>query len=136
MNSFTRLFMLLAIMVFAASPLMACCTSGHAQTAADTIQSEASPCHNNASAKSTKPIPADIPSDCPGCIDCESTILQVQTTDQTTVPPLIEVQQQLLIMVGSWIKYDEPYVLHKTAPPPAPPRLHTTPTSLKQRLLV
>lgn len=135
MNPFTRLFMLLAIVVFAASPLMACCLTGHAQTTVSTIQSEALSCHNSASAKSTKSISVDIPSDCPGCIDCETTTLTAEAIDHTTVPPLVETQQ-LIILVNRWINHDEPYVLRTAPPPRTPPRLHTTPTSLKQRLLV
>ncbi len=136
MNLLTRLFMLLAIAAFAASPVMACCITGHAQASAATIQAEAPPCHGNMESEAAAPMSQDTPADCPGCGDCEAAMLAAETADQATVLTSTDDLQLLPIEVNRWTGYETPRILRTTGPPRASPGLPDTPISLKQRLLV
>jgi hypothetical protein len=64
MKLFTRLFMIMAVAVFAASPVMACCITEYAQPGAATIQTEAPPCHGDMESESAAPMADDAPADC------------------------------------------------------------------------
>uniref|UniRef100_UPI0030F78B36 hypothetical protein n=1 Tax=Hyphomonas sp. TaxID=87 RepID=UPI0030F78B36 len=136
MTLFTRLLMILAVAAFAATPIMACCMTGHAQTHAMTIQAEAPPCHDELAPDAAKPMPGDMVADCPGCADCESAMLAARTADQATLLSSAGQVQLSPVEVNRWTGYDIPRTLRTTGPPRASPRLPTTPVSLKQRLLV
>lgn len=136
MNLFTRLLLILAVAAFAASPVMACCMTGHAQAGAEIIQAEAPPCHGNAEAEAAAPMSHDTPADCPGCADCETAMLPAKTADQAVILSSVDDLQLLPVEVSGWTGYETPRMLRTTGPPPAPPGRPNTPISLKQRLLV
>lgn len=136
MTLFTRLLMILAVAAFAATPIMACCMTGHAQTHAMTIQAEAPHCHDDMQPGAGKPVSGDMVADCPGCADCEPAMLGARSTDQATLLASAGQVQLSPVKADRRTGYDTPRTLQTTGPPRASPRLPTTPVSLKQRLLV
>ena len=136
MNLFTRLFIFLAVVAFAATPIMACCMTGNAQSGAQAIQAEAPPCHGDLAAEAAEPMSGDTPADCPSFADCESTMLAVVTADQVTVLSSADNHRLLPVEVNLWTGHEAPRIQCTTGPPRASPGLLSTPISMKQRLLV
>jgi len=128
--------MILAVAAFAASPVMACCMTGLAQTGEATIEAKAPSCHGNMEAEAATPMSHDTPADCPGCADCESAMLAAKTADQATMLASADDLQLSPVEINRWTGYETPRTLRTTGPPRAPPGLPNTPISLKQRLLV
>lgn len=136
MPQLTRLFMILAVAVFAASPVMACCVTGPAEASVANDQSEAPSCHDDADNMASAPAADDNTADCPGCADCETAMLQAKTVDLPTILASAADLHLVAVSVDQWSGFDAPRILHTTGPPRASPRSPNTPTSLKQRFLI
>jgi hypothetical protein len=136
MTRLIRLFMILAVAVFAASPVMACCVTGPAVASVANDQSEAPPCHDEADSMASAPASDDNSVDCPGCADCETAMLQTKATGQHLLPASATDLHLVPVSVNQWTGFEAPRILRTTGPPRASPVLPNTPVSLKQRFLV
>lgn len=140
MLKLTRLLVLISVALLAARPVMACCLTGHGEPAVSDIQTEAPPCHGEASVphqqtaekQHTPPLPAD----CPGCFDCDSAIMQAQTVNNDILLAQPSSEIPLAILEARFVGFEQKAVVLKTGPPGDPPPLLHTPITLKQRLLI
>lgn len=135
-----RLLTFLAVMLVMAQPVMACCLPGNGATHIDMLANAEPPCHGDgmgmetASDAPTLPMPGA--GDCPGCLDCDSPVLQAQVFDNTPVqaPSVSEIP---VVLRAVHVRAFAPAtVILTTGPPGAPPQVPVTPLELKQRLLI
>lgn len=134
MLKLTRLLILIAVATFVARPVMACCLTGHDALAM------AEPCHEMPMTESTTLSVMDherqAPVDCPGCLDCESAVIQVQLVDDGALLTKHETQISLAVAGHTSIPVVARPDQFKTGPPDDPPLVLQTPVTLKQRLLI
>lgn len=135
-----RLLTLLAVLMVAAQPVMACCHAGqtvpHIEISPDTLSS----CHGSGltsettSDDGTHTIP-DTP-DCPGCADCSSPVMQTQVFDSSVVLSFSAPEIPVALLSVHFPGYAHPPVILKTGPPDTRPAEYATLVELKQRLLI
>lgn len=130
MQKFARHLMLLALLVFTASPLVDCCLSGHAQ--AETPP----PCHGEA--QHSSPAPADHADDagCGGCVNCAGA--QMHASQLLSKLIVVGDDESDLTALPS-TRTNAPTRLSTglaTGPPQVPTRPATTLLTLKQQLLI
>jgi hypothetical protein len=136
MNLFTRLLMILAVAIFAASPVMACCLNNHVEASAETHSVDATPCHGEAEPTASKPISDNNLEGCPGCAECETAMLQAQTADPSAVLASGQELQLMSLQGDQWTGFNAPLVVRTTGPPHDLSRVPDTPITLKQRFLI
>jgi hypothetical protein len=140
MLKLTRLLMLIAAAALAAGPVMACCLTGHTQSAALYTSTETLPCHDAASpsghedAKAEQPAP--LPVDCPECVDCDSAVMQAQSFDHSVSLTQLTPEVHFAVIAARFEGFEHKATILATGPPGDPPLPLSTPMSLKQRLLI
>ncbi len=142
MSLTARLLALVAMALLAAQPVMACCLAGHAGTTAVAAAPASPPCHDagmdmgaeaNADAGATH---GRGPAHCPGCLDCDSPVMQAQASDGGAILAGTRPDVPLALRAADFPGFATRPVVLKTGPPDAAPRRHETPLTLKQRLLI
>ncbi len=143
MHAMVRLLALLAMALLAAQPVMACCLTGHAPVAHAGAGSPP-PCHDSMAQMPATPDgqsrdiasgPGADPVDCPGCIDCDSTMMQAQSGGDTAVSPNTPGPVGLAAVETRFPGFEPRLMVRATGPPGRLFIAHTTPVTLKQRLL-
>ena len=132
MRRFSRSLILLAAIVLAAKPVVACCLTGHAQSQRSAATAEAPPCHG----ANTEHAPEEQDGTCPGCANCDAGLAHASAAGDAAVALLVTALDLPPATVGAAPPFAAPMRVRATGPPRAsPPRSHT-PVSLKQRLLI
>lgn len=140
MLKLTRLLILIAVALVATQPIMACCLTGHAESAASHTSVEAPPCHGEAplsthgDSKTDQQPPA--PMDCPGCLDCDSAVMQAQSFETGALLTQLSPEMSLAVITSRFEGFGHTETIFKTGPPGDPPLPISTPITLKQRLLI
>ncbi|MEM6415590.1 MAG: hypothetical protein AAF720_13150 [Pseudomonadota bacterium] len=140
MLKLTRLLILIAVALVATQPIMACCLTGHAEPAASHTSIEAAPCHGEASLSSHGDTKTDQPSpspmDCPGCLDCDSAVMQAQSFENGVTFTQLSPEIPVTVIASRFEGFGHSETIFKTGPPGDPPLPLSTPITLKQRLLI
>ncbi|MEL7322552.1 MAG: hypothetical protein AAFN03_11215 [Pseudomonadota bacterium] len=140
MLKLTRLLILIAVVLVATQPVMACCLTGHAEPAASHTSVEAPPCHGEASpashgdTKTDQPSPS--PMDCPGCLDCDSAVMQAQSFENGVTLTQLSSETPMAVIASRFEGFGHTETVFKTGPPGDAPAPLSTPITLKQRLLI
>lgn len=140
MLKLTRLLILVSVAILAARPVMACCLTGHNAPAALEVQNETPPCHGEApdtDEANTINILADRGlSDCPGCSDCDTAMIQTHTADDGALLTQPPTETPVAALAARFVGFELESIVLKTGPPDDPSFFHYTPITLKQRLLI
>lgn len=140
MLNLTRFLILIAVAVMAARPVMACCLTGHGEPQITQASADMPPCHGEQSAPEHSEQTGDherpSPADCPGCFDCDAGVMQAQSFDDGTLLVQNSTEIPVAILTARFEGFEHKSIVLKTGPPGDPPRIHTTPITLKQRLLI
>lgn len=140
MLKLTRLLILIAVALVVTQPIMACCLTGHAEPAASHTSIEAAPCHGEASPSSHVDTKTDQPSpstmDCPGCLDCDSAVMQAQSFQNGVTLTQLSSETPMAVITSRFEGFEHTATIFKTGPPGDPPLPLSTPIILKQRLLI
>lgn len=135
-----RLLTLLAVLLVAAQPVMACCLTGQAAPHIEMSQDTEPPCHGDGMGMETASdgITHSMPgtADCPGCADCDSPVMKAQAIDNTAVLSPSASEIPVALRAVHFPGFAHPPVILQTGPPGAPPFVPVTPLELKQRLLI
>jgi hypothetical protein len=141
MLKLTRLLILIAVALVATQPIMACCLAGHAEPVASHTSVDKPPCHGEAplsahgdSKMDQQQLPA--PMDCPGCLDCDSAVMQAQTFETGALLTQLSPEIPLAVIDSRFEGFGQAETIFKTGPPGDPPLPLSTPITLKQRLLI
>jgi len=138
MDIWSRLFAVLAIALLATQPVMACCLVGHEAAAQETSQVASPPCHDSgmpmAPAENTDTEEGS--NECPGCYDCDSALMQAQTSDDSTALTASSAEVSYAVLAAEYPGFAHAPVIFKTGPPGEPSLPLSTPITLKQRLLI
>ena len=140
MLKLTRLFMLIAVALAAAQPVMACCLAGHADVVAVQNSTETAPCHGEMSLSGhgktveAKHLPS--PTECPGCLDCDTAVMQAQSFDSGVLLTKDSQETPLTILSARFDGFEHKITVFTTGPPGDRPVHRPTPITLKQRLLI
>lgn len=133
-----RLLVIIAAAIFAAQPVMACCLTGHSETQIAQVSAEP-PCHGDANDagpnRQTHDQNTSDASDCPGCLDCDSAIMQTQSQDDLTVLASASLDLPIQTLEARFSGFEHRLVVRTTGPPRDPPARLLTPVTLKQRFL-
>lgn len=145
MMSIARFFSIFAIVAMISAPAMACCLSGHTDSAHVDISvhhdaaAAASnyDCHDNMAGMATNPSPTapDDP-DCTGCVDCEATLANA---DEVLQPAPVTGNQTPDLITSITIRFsgfDTPRLIQATGPPRLDQVAKPTLIQLKQILLI
>ena len=132
-----RLLTLLAVLLVAAQPVMACCLTGQTAPPVEISHDTELPCHGDgmgmetASDGGTRSMPGTA-----DCADCDSPVMQAQAFDNAAVlsPSASEIPVALRAVHFPGVAH--PPVILQTGPPGAPPFVPVTPLEPKQRLLI
>lgn len=133
-----RIFALLATVIVAAQPVMACCIEGHSAPVILAEQNVEPPCHDDGMPMAADPgaQAGHERSDCPGCYDCEFSVMQSQSAGGSAVLPAMGAEFALAPIDANFPGFAHRSIVQKTGPPSVSlPRL-ATPITLKQRLLI
>lgn len=139
MLKLTRFLILIAVALVAARPVMACCLTGHGELAIQDVQAEAPPCHGetlspqHAARQDHQP---SSPMACPGCLDCDASLMQAQSVDDSALLTQPPSETPLAVIASRFDGFEHQSIVLKTGPPGDPLSLHETPLTLKQRLLI
>ena len=140
MLKLTRLLFLIAVALVATQPIMACCLAGHAEPAASDTSVEAPPCHGEAPLSALGDNETDqqppSPMDCPGCLDCDSAVMQAQSFENGALLTQLSPEIPLAVIASRFEGFGHTETIFKTGPPGDPPLPLSTPITLKQRLLI
>ncbi|MBR9835066.1 MAG: hypothetical protein GYB42_07715 [Alphaproteobacteria bacterium] len=140
MLKLTRLLMLIAVAALVARPVMACCMVGHAQPVVSQAKVEAPSCHTDQSSSVHDQMRHEqapqSPLDCPGCLDCDTAIMQAQSADHGMLLPQVTSQMPIIAVASRFAGFEHKPIILKTGPPDVPPDTYPTPITLKQRLLI
>lgn len=140
MLNLTRLFILIAVALVATQPVMACCLAGHAD--AVTVQSppETLPCHGEMShsdhGKTDAIYHLPSPTECPGCLDCDTAVTQAQSFDTNVLLTKDSQETSLTALTARFDGFEHKTTVFTTGPPGDPTISRPTPITLKQRLLI
>lgn len=140
MLKLTRLLILISVAFLAARPVMACCLTGHGETAMAEMKVESPPCHDEVAAghhgaAEEKQKPSS-PFDCPGCIDCDTAVMQAHSVDDGAVLNQLPSEIPFIVLAARFDGFEHKSTVFKTGPPGDPPLPLPTPITLKQRLLI
>ena len=140
MLKLTRLLMLIAVASLAAGPVMACCMTGHAQPAASQETAEVPPCHgertHSAQDEASLGDEPQLPLECPGCLDCDTAMLQAQSVTEGALLTHIDSGVAAPDLSPRAVTFEPKPFVFKTGPPGDPATALGTPVTLKQRLLI
>lgn len=140
MLKLTRLLILIAVALVATQPIMACCLAGHAEPAASHTSVEAPPCHGEAPLSAHGDSETDqqkpAPMDCPGCLDCDSAVMQAQSFENGALLTQLSAEIPLAVIASQFEGFGHTETVFKTGPPGDPTLPLSTPITLKQRLLI
>ena len=140
MLKLTRLFVLIAVASLAVGPVMACCVTGHAETISPAAKVETPPCHGESSSSEHGRMPhedgSQSPFDCPGCLDCDASVMQAQSVDDAALLSQQPNDIPIAVLASRFDGFEHRSIVFKTGPPGDPPTTHQTPITLKQRLLI
>ncbi len=140
MLKLTRLLILIAVAAIVAQPVMACCLTGHGEPQITQASADMPLCHGEQTAPEHSEQNSDherpSPADCPGCIDCDAGVMQAQSFDDGTLLVQTSTEFPVAILTARFEGFGHKSTVLKTGPPGDPPRIHTTPITLKQRLLI
>lgn len=140
MLNLTRLFVLIAAAALLAQPVMACCMAGHGDAHALAVSTDASPCHDaredmdHVSSDASHPMPSSM--DCPGCLNCDSALMQAQSADVAVALASTTIDAPISILETRFDGFQHASTVLKTGPPGDTPLPLFTPITLKQRLLI
>lgn len=120
---------------------MACCLMGHGEADLTAqVETQSPPCHETHSEPRHDVANADhepaSPFECPGCLDCDTAIMQVQSVDGGAVLAQASPEIPIAVLASRFAGFEHKAVVFKTGPPGDPPTTHQTPITLKQRLLI
>ena len=140
MLKLTRLFMLIAVALVATQPVMACCLTGHADAVAAQSSTETPPCHGEKShsdhGKTDQANHLPSPTECPGCLDCDTAVMQAQSFDSGVLLTKDSQETPLTISSARFDGFEHKTMVFTTGPPGDLPVHRPTPITLKQRLLI
>ncbi len=142
MRCASHIFALVAIVLFTAQPVMACCFLGHAEPAAEMVGGDALQCHDGAVDKSASigsradRAPITALSDCPGCDDCDNPIMRAQNSGDSLVMASTVTEIPFVTVAVQFPGFAYPPIILKTGPPGELSLNLPTPITLKQRLLI
>lgn len=136
MSLLARLFMILAVAVFAASPVMACCLNHPVEASAETHHTDTLPCHGETETAASEPVSHTNMADCPGCADCATAMLQAEAADHSEALASVHDLQLTLIQGDQWTGFEAPRIVRTTGPPHGASVVPDTPITLKQRFLI
>jgi len=134
-----RLLMIVAVAIFAAQPVMACCLTGHAEP--PRVQMPAEPaCHDDMhDAAAGTPMDthntADQP-ECPGSPGCDKAVMQAQAFEDWTVSTAGPVEIPAGVVEARYTGFEPHRIVLTTGPPRDRPPPLSSPVILKQRLLI
>lgn len=138
MRLFARFLAILAVAIVAAQPVMACCLAGHAEAQIAQMSAEP-PCHGDThdAAPGAQTDAHDLanPRDCPGCPDCDRAAIGAQNFDDQAVLATGPSETPAGETATDFAGFEPRRVVLTTGPPRDPPLLHSSPVTLKQRLL-
>ncbi len=141
MKMFSRIFLLFAAVIFTASPVMACCLTGHANFATSSTPSDLENCHDTMDhsgmvdqSESTNSTGTSY--QCEGCADCDATFVQENAFQSISFDSSQHLFKTFPIYAAN-IRLNIPKrTIFTTGPPKSSPIHASTPFVLKQRLLI
>ena len=140
MFKLTSLMILIVVAAFAVQPVMACCLTGHGEAAIADADTATPSCHDATESMSDVSLGVSHempgPVDCPGCLDCDSAIMQAQSIDDSALLTQLLSDVPIAVLSAKFTGFGYKTTVYKTGPPVDPPLKASTPISLKQRLLI
>ncbi|MGV6821001.1 MAG: hypothetical protein ACWA5T_10965 [Parvularcula sp.] len=140
MLKLTRHLLLIAVAFLAARPAMACCLAGHDAADPSVSESGSPPCHESKGHAADETIHQDgqapMPTDCPGCPDCQSVVMAAHSVTYGAVLTGASNDLPLATIANRFAGFEFKPTVLTTGPPDYRPPPAQTPIALQQRLLI